>query len=72
LIELLVFLAQREPGYPVMRAKAKRKERDELEEGRDCPLRVYVALRRSAHKRACVGSHRRGRCVNRCMPGWRI
>ena len=38
-----------------MRVKVKRKERDELEEERDHLLRVYVALRSYAHRRACIG-----------------
>jgi hypothetical protein len=38
-----------------VRVKAKRKERGELEEERDHLLRAYVALQRSAHKRACIG-----------------
>jgi hypothetical protein len=45
----VVFLEKKEPGYPAMRAKAKRTERDELEEERG------HLLRRPAHKRACIG-----------------
>jgi hypothetical protein len=50
-----VYLEQKATGHLVMRAKAKRKERDELEEERDRLLRVYVAPRSCAHKRACIG-----------------
>ena len=50
-----MYLEQKATGHLVMRVKVKRKERDELEEERDHLLRVYVALRSYAHKRACIG-----------------